>query len=993
PGVYNITKNSSIYDDRENISWSNGTITINLNGLSNGTHIFIITIFDISQNVSFDTVNITINDTTLPTVDSPDDITYSEGQTGNIIVWTVEDLHPGVYNVTIDGSIYNNTASWSNGTISVNVDSLTKGSYEFNISVYDFSGNNVFDIVVVIVDFTSPDVDSPNDATYSEGQNGTQIVWTIGDRYPGEYNVTKDGSIYNSLENVSWVNGTVIIDVNGLLKGSHVFNITVYDESRNLSFDVVTVTVLDTTLPIIDSPDDIYYSEGNNGNTIVWTVSDLYPGVYNVTKDGAIYNATNSWSSGPLSINVDGLTKGTYVFNITVHDLSDNVVFDIVVVTVDFTPPDVDSPNNIIYGIGGLGNSIVWNVGDRYPGVYNVTKDGVIYKSTSSWINGSISINVDGLAIGSYTFNISIFDESGNNSFDVVIVLVTDDVPPVVDSPADIFYSEGQTGNEIVWTVSDLSPGVFDVTKDGIIYNSTNSWVSGPIIVNVDTLLKGVYVFNITVFDDSGSSVSDIVLVTVTDIISPIVSGLSNVTLEQFLESQFVIWNANESYPDYYEVYIDETLESTISWNGSEIYFLIDTSILGLHNYTIIIYDESGNWGTDTVYITIIDIVNPQINSTSEYFFEEGVAGNSILWNSFDHQHRNYTVLRDGVPRDSNLLINNNSSIVLFIDSFLDAGLYNYTIIIQDTSGNTSFNTIIVNIQDRERPSITKSPNSIINYIEQSTGNDLEWIVTDNHPSFFVLYQNNSVVGNSTWIDDVEIEIDIDGLIKGVYNFTILFYDTSANFINETIIVIVEDQIPPLITKLDFNQTYIEDTQGKTLRVNVTDYYPAFFEIYANNSIYYSSDWNNQDGISINIDSFPRGFHNFTFVIYDESNNFVISSIIFYVLDNQAPTFHILPQDIAFKHGEVNNILRWNVSDKHPERYFVYINGIESTLQGLWNSSHIIEINADDFSIGIYNLTLVVRDDTGNISTDSVLINVKDPQIIETLTPLLQPEI
>jgi hypothetical protein len=185
----------------------------------------------------------------------------------------------------------------------------------------------------------------------------------------------------------------------------------------------------DTTLPDVSNPSDISYTEGSTANFIIWTVGDQNPGVYNVTKDGTLYVSDTSWSNGTISISVDGLAVGTYTFVITVYDTSGNSNTDTVIVgvspVVDSTPPDLDSPADVSYTEGSTANFIIWTVGDQNPGGYSVTKDGTLYVSDTSWSNGTISINVDGLAVGTYTFIITVYDASGNSNTDTVTVSVS----------------------------------------------------------------------------------------------------------------------------------------------------------------------------------------------------------------------------------------------------------------------------------------------------------------------------------------------------------------------------------------------------------------------------------------------------------------------------------------------------------------------------------------------------------------------------------------
>jgi hypothetical protein len=91
-----------------------------------------------------------MGDDTSPSLDSPADVTYIQGTTGNSITWTALDLHPGTY-IVYRGGIEVDTGSWSS-TIEVDVDGLGVGSYNYEIVVADEAGNTASDQVVVTVE-------------------------------------------------------------------------------------------------------------------------------------------------------------------------------------------------------------------------------------------------------------------------------------------------------------------------------------------------------------------------------------------------------------------------------------------------------------------------------------------------------------------------------------------------------------------------------------------------------------------------------------------------------------------------------------------------------------------------------------------------------------------------------------------------------------------------------------------------------------------------
>ncbi len=198
--------------------------------------------------------------------------------------------------------------------------------------------------------------------------------------------------------------------------------------------------------PIIDEPTDISYEEGMTGNTIEWTLGDQNPGVYEVYMNNSLFVSSTSWSNGTVTVNIDGLTVGIYNFTIYVYDLSGNMASDTVMVTVinshtgneqDPFPPIIDEPTDISYEEGMTGNTIEWTLGDQNPGVYEVYMNNSLFVSSTTWSNGTVTVNIDGLTVGVYDFTIYVYDLSGNMVSDTVMVTVIDPTPTNTSPPSD----------------------------------------------------------------------------------------------------------------------------------------------------------------------------------------------------------------------------------------------------------------------------------------------------------------------------------------------------------------------------------------------------------------------------------------------------------------------------------------------------------------------------------------------------------------------------
>ncbi|MHA2270652.1 MAG: hypothetical protein ACXACI_02235 [Candidatus Hodarchaeales archaeon] len=86
----------------------------------------------------------------VPTIDQPADITYEEGASGNIITWTPDDTNPATYTIYRNGTSIE-TGNWDGSSISINIDGLAVGTYNFTLVVSDTSNISKTDTVMATV--------------------------------------------------------------------------------------------------------------------------------------------------------------------------------------------------------------------------------------------------------------------------------------------------------------------------------------------------------------------------------------------------------------------------------------------------------------------------------------------------------------------------------------------------------------------------------------------------------------------------------------------------------------------------------------------------------------------------------------------------------------------------------------------------------------------------------------------------------------------------
>ncbi len=86
-----------------------------------------------------------------------------------------------------------------------------------------------------------PTIDQPADIEFVEGETGFEIAWNPESPLPVRYVIYQDAS---EVVNIAWSGELVVYDLDGLTRGTYVFQIVVYDNNGYSAMDEVTVHVL-----------------------------------------------------------------------------------------------------------------------------------------------------------------------------------------------------------------------------------------------------------------------------------------------------------------------------------------------------------------------------------------------------------------------------------------------------------------------------------------------------------------------------------------------------------------------------------------------------------------------------------------------------------------------------------------------------------------------------------------------------------------------------
>ena len=273
----------------------------------------------------------------------------------------------------------------------------------------------------------------------------------------------------------------------------------------------------DIRKPVIVSPGDQEFLYGTENITIPWQLSDEYPYKIRVFRDNVLVE-DESWTETEYQylLNVSDYDIGVYSIRLVAEDQNHQTSDDTITLRIyENVTPVLSHPDDVTFYFTETGYSIQWNVTEDNPDMYVIEQDGEDVKSgTIDPENPFVTFSLNGLAIGVYTFTITVNDTSGNTATDSVTVTVkVDDVPPViVFTPNNLTYSVGDLGLRFNWTAKDDFKDTYKITVDSIVAEE-GDWTEENIWFDFGGLAEGDHVVTLTVFDLGGNSASSSVLV------------------------------------------------------------------------------------------------------------------------------------------------------------------------------------------------------------------------------------------------------------------------------------------------------------------------------------------------------------------------------------------------------------------------------------------------------------------------------------------------
>ncbi|PHN00562.1 hypothetical protein, partial [Flavilitoribacter nigricans] len=571
------------------------------------------TVTDECLNVGTDVQTITIDDTTNPVVTAPDDDTIEAcdiaGGLANYSETPVDITgQEGAYGLTIiEACNYTTTyVDTQAGTCPI---VITR-----TFTVTDECLNVGTDVqTITIDDTTNPVVTAPDDDTIE----ACDIADGLADYSEDPVDITGQEGAYGLTITEACAYTTTYVDTQaGTCPIVITRTFTVTDECLNVGTDVQTITIDDTTNPVVTAPDDDTIEACDVANGL----ADYSETPVDITGQEGAYGLTVTEACAYTTTYVDtqaGTCPIVITRTFTVTDECLNVGTDVQTITIDdTTAPVVTAPDDDTIEACDIAGGLV----DYSETPVDITGQEGAYGLTITEACNYTTTYVDTQAgtcpiVITRTFTVT--DECLNVGTDVQTITIDDTTNPVVTAPDD----DTIEACDIAGGLADYSETPIDITGQEGAYGLTITEACNYTTTYVDTQAGTcpiVITRTFTVTDECLNVGTDVQTITIDDTTNPVVTAPDDDTIEAC--------DIAGGLADYSETPVDITgqegaygLTITEACNYTTTY--VDTQagtcpIVITRTFTVT--DECLNVGTDVQTITIDDTTNPVVTAPDD---------------------------------------------------------------------------------------------------------------------------------------------------------------------------------------------------------------------------------------------------------------------------------------------------------------------------------------------------------------------------------------
>jgi len=802
---------------------------------------------------------------------------------GNIIRIKVKGTQR-VYSIRvfIDGSLLD--YSYSN-YIEIPWDSSTvqDGNHTIKAIGYDVFGNSMEDSVEITVDNTLPKINvfAPSDGDVFISGEIVEINANATDNYG--LNIIKLFIDGNEVYNTSSSNLSYRWDTHNISEGNHTLKIEAIDLAGNVNYTTIRVYIIvddePPTSPTLISPYDGSYVYDENV-TFVWNASYDISSVSYILHIWKGYEITVNTTNTSITVNLSkyfSSVEGEYYWMVEALDFSGNMnqsVWWKFIVDLDPQPPVIDVKilnsktfNGIEYITKNV--SLMINATD-YSGIssMNITvKNASCIAYTTGWISYEKYHN--------FTLNLS--SEEG------IWIIV------------EVMDNEGSVSNTSVYAYLDLYPPIFYLNYSDVIFcpdtkpylnisinaqdtsnitdmfigliNQTPVWI--PYSPNYSLLLpdsEGKYKIKVMLrdpFNHTSSQVISVLVVKHRPSGEVFYCAWSN---DGYAHLQFHITDYMFNITEMM-ISLDENFTDGVWLNYKESYDYKLPTTEGLYTIYIKFRNEVGI-ESDIYNVSVgYDATPPssELSSLSQYTNSSPIVLYINSQDSFSGVDliEIYWRINGGLWKYY-LTVDKNTSYIEFVPS--KDGVYEFSSVAKDIAKNSEelYSKCAV-VYDTSRPSLHLNISNVVE-IKDRFDIDIGINATDNLSGvklIKVFVESSAGEKYNFTLNSTKLHLELND--NTTYKVNIFVYDYAGNFVNKSVVIVVDYNWPPTIVDYDVPENVVA---GEETAFFVNIYDPDNDTVtcmwYLDGQLVGTGKY-----LKINI---PKGVHNLTLEITDGKN-------------------------------------------------------------------------------------------------------------------------
>ncbi|MBH0010625.1 Ig-like domain repeat protein [Pseudoalteromonas sp. NZS100_1] len=624
-----------------------------------------------------------------------------EGKTVTVTLELAGDLLDLTYDVTTDAN-----GDWELLGLAVNVIGLSV----IEASATDDAGNTTT-ITTADVDASTPVLNAVVD--FATGEGDLPIISGTTDQASGTevlVKVVDSENVVQELTAIVQADNTWAVQVpQSLAEGAFSVTVDVLSEVGITTTQLLTA-VVDTISPTLGLQ---VIGTTSDSTPIIQGTSDLINGVVEIQLDGGSVLTTTVNAAGLFSLEVDALTEGQHVANVSITDDAGNVVTDTLEFVVDTLVPVVgilplSISNTDILELSGtspeaegtnIDVTVIGSNGEKT--VFNTLIDA----------NGKWSLVTTSLSDGVYTVSASITDAAGNTGQSAIEQVTIDTIAPALGidafgvlntlTPTIEGTSDEEVGSLITVNITDSTDTLYVVTTSVL---GDGTWlIVTPLLAEGDLTIEAIST------DDAGN----IATVTQTGTISTTLPGLLINQIVDTSDTTPTITGTTDILAGDVQVVITDSSGTATTYNTQAIagvWTLIPTTPLAEGAFTVSATVENLGLTSSTSLGGIIDLTPPTVEVNQLPVTNNPLP--TITGTSDAPAGTNVSVVITDANNDSQTItaqVSGSGTWSVTATTALSEGSFSATASISDTAGNSASDTM-VSSTDYTAPTVVIDP-------------------------------------------------------------------------------------------------------------------------------------------------------------------------------------------------------------------------------------------------------------------------------------------